>query len=45
MENKQERMWNSFQGDRESGLGILIVEWEYRERLKERISREFFERL
>ena len=43
----------SFQTNSESGLRILIIECEYRERLKERgykgyferICREFFERL
>ena len=36
-------MWNSFQGDRESGLFWLLS--ESIERLKERIFRELFERL
>ena len=36
-------MWNSFQGDRESGLFWLLSESKYREKLKENMYRAFWE--
>ena len=48
---KQERMWNSFQGDRESGLFSLLSESIDKDQKREYVEsvlrdyREFFERL